>query len=94
MKHPGFHRKLADALVAGKDPRSVSVTPEELDLVREFERLVSEGGKELDITLELRYDCNKGIHKWKWYNGFTDRFHYCDLCPAKDRKRPPPPSRS
>jgi hypothetical protein len=71
---------------------------DELDLVKEFERLVSEGGRSepptYEVTLEPRYNCEKGYHKWAWYNGFTDCFYHCTMCPAKDRKRPRPPSRS
>ena len=60
----------------------------DLDLLKEFERLVSEGGTSLEIELESRYNCDRGHHKWLLYNGFREKYHYCDLCDLKDTKLP------
>lgn len=61
----------------------------ELELVKEFERLVQEGGIDAtgNIILEDRYNCSKGFHKWKLYVGFTNKYHYCELCDLKDNTR-------
>lgn len=53
------------------------------DLSKEFDRLIAEGGV-AKVELEPRYDCSKGNHKWLLYNGFRERYHYCDLCDLKD----------
>lgn len=57
----------------------------EFDLVKEFERLVQEGGKDLPaVELEPRYNCKGGFHKMLWYHGFREKYHYCALCDHKD----------
>jgi len=55
------------------------------DLVKEFDRLVAEGGA-AKVELEPRYNCERGNHKWKLYIGFSDKYHYCELCDLKDTK--------
>ena len=58
------------------------------ELLKEFERLVAEGGVDVSghhVELEPRYDCKKGDHKWLPYNGFRERYDYCDLCDIKIR---------
>jgi len=61
----------------------------DLDLIKEFERLLAEGGNPCaDIELEPRYNCDQGYHQWKKYVGFTAVYHYCLLCDLKDTKLP------
>jgi hypothetical protein len=55
------------------------------DLLKEFERLVEEGGKEQLIELETRYDCTKGLHKWQKYLGYSDKYDFCEICDLKRR---------
>ena len=96
-KPPGYAEFYGTDTIAAM---SADPADPDFDLTKEFDRLIKEGEarqatKEVEkVTLEPRYDCTKNFHKWKWYNGFTDRFYHCELCPVKDRKRPPPPSRS
>ena len=57
------------------------------ELLREFERLIAEGGVDISghVELEYRYNCDRGHHKWKKYTGFTEIYDYCDLCDIKIR---------
>ena len=59
-------------------------------LLREFERLVAEGGVDVSghIELEHRYNCDRGFHKWKLYDGFREKYHFCELCDIKDTQFP------
>jgi len=68
----------------------------DFDLSKEFDRLIAEGGSyRHEVELESRYNCNRDMHKWKWYVGFhTERFWFCELCDLKDRCTRFPPSRS
>ena len=76
------------------------MSSESLELLKEFERLVSEGGIATYnsypyIDLEPRYSCEHGLHKWKWYVGFLlEQYYFCELCDKKDFTRFPPYSRS
>ncbi len=60
----------------------------DLDLIKEFERLIAEGGADVSghMVLDIYYNCNQGYHKWKCYEGFTDKYLYCELCDLKDTK--------
>ena len=66
----------------------------DLDLLKEFERLVAEGGSYPcnEVELQPRYNCNSGYHDWKWYVGLhMERYWFCQLCDIKDEARFPPP---
>jgi hypothetical protein len=63
------------------------------ELMKEYERLIGEGGLVLDISpaADYVYKCNQGIHKWKWYVGaHMDKFWFCELCDFKDKLGSPP----
>lgn len=66
---------------------------DELVLLREFERLVAEGGKDFAPSAPVAeqykyYNCANNAHKWKWYVGaHMDKFWYCELCDLKDHTR-------
>ena len=51
----------------------------ELELVKEFERMINEGN-----IVQPKYNCKNGFHKMLWYHGFREKYHYCDLCDHKD----------
>jgi hypothetical protein len=76
------------------DVATMNKTDIELDLLKEFDRLVKEGEAHAghnEIELEFRYDCTRGFHKWRWYEGLKlDRFYFCELCDTKDKSRKPP----